>query len=118
MQNHKLPWHALLLCLRSSCLASEVIAWLRSMGGTAHGLQLADFADMGRGLRCEERVLAESVVLDVPQELFFSGDSGNALASSFGADILLSDSEAIAFQLLVERMLHIFQMEPLLDYQK
>ena len=58
MQNHKLPWHALLLCLRSSCLASEVIAWLRSMGGTAHGLQLADFADMGRGLRCEERVLA------------------------------------------------------------
>lgn len=95
--------HALSWCLLSSCLASEVIDWLRSMGGTAQGLQLADFADMGRGLRCEERVLAESVVLDVPQELFFSGDSGNALASSFGADILLSDSEAIAFQLLVER---------------
>ena len=93
----------LLWFILMKCSAGKVMEWLRSMGGRAQGLELARFTGMGRGLKCTDRVFSESVVLHVPVELIFSGQSGNSLASQFEVTPSLSDSEAIAFQLVFER---------------
>ena len=95
-------WLSLLLA--ELCLSSaEIVDWLRSKGGTAHHVEMSTFQGMGRGLVCTWPLSAGDPVLSVPSDVIFSGASGNLVAGSHGETQMLSDADAIAFQLLSER---------------
>ncbi|KAJ8614485.1 hypothetical protein CTAYLR_000877 [Chrysophaeum taylorii] len=75
-----------------------LLPWFVSAGGEARGVEIADFGEIGRGLRCTVDIAARESVLRVPEDIVLSGVSARRLLG-----IEARDEDAIAVLLLAER---------------
>merc|ERR1740130_654691 len=65
---------------------------------------MAEFEGMGYGLRCSSRLKIGAQALFVPSSVILSGGNGNTIARAHGQIQPLNDADAIAFNLLFERV--------------